>query len=182
MSGPHLHNFDVATKLDHQRTLAKLVAMQNLLFGALTSALVGIGLWAALPRGVVLTKRFPATSWNGQILPDTWSLQNASALPVRLTSVRYRSPSTYNDATGRIEPREVPTEEGSTGPVQLTLDDGIAEITRHEQRLQWRQVVIPPGDTLTAHVSNNTDLEIKYRRDGLLGQLERRKLTLKGLP
>ena len=38
----------------------------------------------------------------------------------------------------------------------------------------WNKVVIPPGDTLTAHVPNNSDLRIKYRRAGLFGIFERR--------
>jgi hypothetical protein len=65
--------------------------MADVLIGAVVSVLTGVGLWAVLPRGVVLT-RSPS-----QQEPGTWELHNDSALPVRLTSVTVEGTLTYNE-------------------------------------------------------------------------------------
>lgn len=88
----------------------------------------------------------------------------------------------YDQETGRLEPKDLPPDEGAHYGVELRLGDEVAEITRQERRVRWPDVVIPPGDTLIAHVMGNTTLRIAYRRAGKLGILERRSITLHGVP
>ncbi len=67
------------------------------------SVLVGIGLWAFLPRGAILV-RSPRVD-----LHDTWEIENASAVPVRLRSVKVTSAiSAWDEKRERFVPSDVP--------------------------------------------------------------------------
>jgi len=138
--------------------------------GSLMSAVVGLMFWLFLPRGVVLT-RTPLSDIRddtyGPVL-DRWMLKNEASVPARITSV------TLTTMSGSTTPR--PDEEGP-----LYLDDEIDEITRVEKNTQWSQVTLAPSDALIAHVPNNQHLEIRYRRKGWSGVLERRQVTVRGV-
>lgn len=118
----------------------------------LISIVVGVALWAFLPRGVVLVRAAKANQ------PDAWTIKNDSPLPVRLTSVRVASPETVNLATDTIEEPELPLD-GLLG-VRLNLDDETSDGVRLDWQRPWNQVVVEPGDTLTAYVPVNTSVYI----------------------
>ena len=71
------------------------------------SIAVGVVLWALLPRGVVFTRSFPAKTADGQILVDTWKIQNASSLPIRITSVAIKGLGAINGKAERQSYRQV---------------------------------------------------------------------------
>jgi hypothetical protein len=148
--------------------------------GTLVSIAVGVALWAVLPRGVVLTRSFPATTADGQILLDTWKVTNASPLPIRITSVAVRGLGTVNRETEEIQWVELDPDDAKSRGATLHLDDEVSEIRRLDRTTSWNRVIIPPGDTMKAHVMNNTDLRIRYRRAGWLGVFERRTVTISG--
>jgi hypothetical protein len=68
--------------------------LQDFIVGALASALTGVGLWAVLPRGAALTRAIRTTDWDGQPLPDTWTIKNDSPISIELTSVTWRGADT----------------------------------------------------------------------------------------
>jgi hypothetical protein len=153
--------------------------MADVLIGAVVSVLTGVGLWAVLPRGVVLTRSI------SQREPGTWELRNDSALPVRLTSVTVESVHTYNEETGKIDVLDLPPEYlpgdrflGAT----LAFDDPATENLRTAHTPPWRGQVVRPGDTLRAVVHPNARIRIKYRRAGWLGVFERRETRIDGGP
>ncbi|MER6938001.1 hypothetical protein ABTX24_22270 [Nocardioides sp. NPDC127514] len=152
----------------------------ELIANTLASVAVGVALWAVLPRGVVLTRSFPASTADGHILLDTWRVQNDSPLSIRIASVAARGPSTVNRQTGDIEWVELKPDDEKLRGAALHLDDEVAEIRRLDRPIAWSKEIIPPGDTLKAYVMNNTDLRIRYRRAGWLGVFERRTLTISG--
>ncbi len=156
--------------------------MQWLELGISTAVSIGtgVGLWSFLPRGVVLTRETRLKDSQGNPLYDTWEVRNNSALPARLTSVSVTSPATFNEQTGEIEDLELPCSEGSVHGVGLSLDDDSSDIRRFDNETPWNEVVVQPGDTLQACISNNTSLTINYRRAGWMGLLERRSLTIHG--
>lgn len=138
----------------------------------LITIVVGVGLWAFLPRGVVLTRTVKTDT------ADTWRIKNDSPLPIRITSVRVSAPETVDlEAESILEPELPP--DGLLG-VRLYLDDETAEIGRMDWRSAWDQVVVVPGDTMTAHLPTNTSLYIDYRRAGWSGVFERRSLVIHG--
>jgi hypothetical protein len=147
---------------------------------ASVSIAVGVVLWAVLPRGVVLTRSFPAKTPDGQILLDTWKLQNDSPLPIRITSVAVWGLGTVNRKTEEIEWVELDPDDEKSRGATLHLDDEVSEIRRLDRTISWNKVIVPPGDTMKAHVLNNTDLRIMYRRAGWLGVFERRRVTISG--
>ncbi len=152
--------------------------------GAVVSVLTGVALWAVLPRGVVLTREQLTQGYDGKPLYNTWRIRNDSALPVRFTGVTYTGVNTFNPATDQIEvldlPSWVPAEQEADLGISLSLDDEVAELTRDADELRWDEVVVPPGDTLTAYVNLNRTLSIQYRRAGRLGLFERRTLRIDG--
>ncbi len=140
--------------------------------GTLGSLLVAVGLWVVLPRGVVLTKSHPvANVVTGEVLLDTWSIKNVSALPAVIEVVTYMH-------MGMPEPRLLPNDGIAT--CSLTFDDEVLEIGREERQGPWRGAIVPPGESLTAHVGANHMLTLKYRRAGRGGRFERRNLTIHG--
>lgn len=150
---------------------------------AVVSLLVGFALWALLPRGVVLTRSF-AANHQGVTQPQTWTIRNESALPVKITKVTHTGVHTYNDTTGEIETRVLPPwvpheEEGDLG-IRLQFDDEVLELNRDSDDSPWAGQLVPPGDTLTAFVNLNRTLTIRYRRAGLFGLTERRTLSIDG--
>ena len=146
--------------------------------GVLVSIGVGIFLWAFLPRGVVLTRAVRTKDATGKHLYDTWEIRNDSSLPIRVRSVRVVTPDTWNDTTESFDEPEMPWD-GLFG-VRLSLDDSTAEIARRDWQRPWSEVVVESGDTLTAHVPNNTSVYVDYRRAGWSGLLERRHLVVHG--
>jgi hypothetical protein len=148
--------------------------------GGVISLLVGLGLWAVLPRGVVLTrepKKYPPGVDPSRV--GEWTIRNASALPVRLTKVVRSGIDTFDTDTGKI--REVPLETctGSGSDVTLSFDDETLYYWQ-EAADDWNGLVVPPGDTLTAYVNLNRTLTIHYRRNGMFGVFERRSVSLDG--
>lgn len=148
--------------------------------GGAISLLVGLGLWAVLPRGVVLTrelKTYPP-GVEPQRVPE-WTIRNDSALPVRLTKVIRSGIDTFDADSGEIHevPLETWTEAG--GDVTLTFDE---ETLYYEQDAaeDWNGLIVPPGDTLTAYVNLNRTLVIHYRRKGVFGIFERQSVKLDG--
>jgi hypothetical protein len=161
--------------------LAFSSVLADIVIEVVIALVTGAGLFFALPRGVVLTRSPRTQDFNGQGLYDTWEIRNDSALPVRIMSVTYAGPDTWNETTGRIEQLELPTFEGEGKlGVSLAFDDEVLEITRFDSGKRWRELVVPPGDTMRAHVVNNRTLTIRYRRDGFFGRLERRVITVDG--
>jgi hypothetical protein len=154
--------------------------MRDFLIGMGASAVVGMVLWALLPRGVVLTRAMRTQNWRGETLYDTWQLKNNSSLPIRLTSVTVTSPSTYNASRNRVEGVPLTPQNQDGFGISLRFDDDITELTREDIDKPWNRVIIPPGDTLQASVPNNTNLRIKYRRAGVMGVLERRNMRVQG--
>lgn len=150
--------------------------MESFLVGMLGSAIVGVVLWALLPRGVVLTRERMIRDWQGEQLLDTWQLRNDSALPVLIRSVTITGARTYNDATETIEVLTLTTDTEKHG-ITLHSDD---EMTENGRGGQWTGVEIMPGDTLTAVVPLMSELRIEYRRAGWLGVFERRELRIAG--
>ncbi len=145
---------------------------------ALVSIAVGLLLWAFLPRGVVLTRQVWTKDSGGNPLYDTWRITNDSSLPVRITSIRYVTPDTWNDESRSFDEPVLPSD--GTDGIRLSLDDSTAEVARMDWKRPWSEVVVEPGDTLTAVVGTNTTLLIDYRRAGRVGLFERRHLTIHG--
>lgn len=150
-----------------------------MLIDAALALATGFGLWAVLPRGVVLVKSRLTRNFDGDPLYDTWTVQNDSALPVRILSVTYRNLGTFQGNQWAWAELTEDDDNGLHG-VWLHLDDEVPEIRRMDSLVPWGKVVIPPGDSMTAHVPNNSDLRIKYRRAGLFGIFERRAVLLSG--
>lgn len=152
--------------------------LYDFVLSAVASALIGVALWAVLPRGAALT-RAPGH-------PDMWTIQNDSPIPVRLTSVTYQSMDTIED--GKVVWREVPVEAAEEVAVEPWGNAGLRLTPNEEQlyyeltltRLRWQGFVIPPGDTLSATVMNNRVLRLKYRRAGWTGIFERREIRIHG--
>ena len=44
----------------------------------------------------------------------------------------------------------------------------------------WDGVVVPPGESIEAHVGLDHTLQVSYRREGLTGLLERRNIEVYG--
>jgi hypothetical protein len=76
----------------------------EVVIGAALSALAALGLWAVLPRGVVLTR----SGRGHEGIQNVWELRNNSALPVRITSVKVMGAITYNEETDKIDEIELP--------------------------------------------------------------------------
>lgn len=144
------------------------------------SLLVGVALWLLLPRGVVLTRAIRLHDRAGGPLYDTWEVKNDSPVSVKILSVRVLTPSCWDDRTQSFKWVELPYE-GMT-EANLALDDGVEEIGRQDWQRPWSRVMVSAGDTMTAHVLNNTTMEIRYRRAGPWGVLERRRLAISGEP
>lgn len=138
----------------------------------IASALPALLLWAFLPRGVVLTRSRRKVDWKDNPVDDTWEVKNNSAMPVTILSV-----TTSNPGVDDVEV-DAESDDDSAG-VSLMLDDW--DQVRDEWHAGgWRGVTLLPGETLTARVTTNTVLRIKYRRSGMTGALERRQLIIIG--
>lgn len=146
------------------------------LLGILVSVLVGLGLWLWLPRGIVLVRQRDTDSY------DTWTIQNDSPLPVRLSEVTISGISIVDTQTGVLTSVPLPCDGDRMKDlgVDMYLDDEVDEISRYDWSTPWNKVVLGPGDTMTAQVANNTTMLIKYRRAGWSGILERRTLRISG--
>lgn len=144
--------------------------MINFALSVLASALTGIVLWAALPRGAVLT-RTPA-DWK------VWTIRNDSPVPIRITSVTWEGADTMEG--GKPLRRELPADTYHDVPLRLVPDE---DYTYYELTLthgRWPGYVIQPGESMTAAVFANRSLYIKYRRAGWTGLLERRQISVHG--
>lgn len=152
----------------------------EVLAGGAISLLVGLGLWAVLPRGVVLTREYK--TYPPGVEPNRygeWTIRNASALPIRLTKVVRTGIDTFDPETGEIHEVPLETWTENEADVTLTFDE---ETLYYKQDVAegWKGLIIPPGDTLTAYVNLNRTLTIHYRRDGVFGVFERRAVSLDG--
>jgi len=154
--------------------------MAEVLVSAAVSITVGVALWALLPRGVVLKRSFPAVAPDGRVLFDTWRPRNESPLPVRIRSVAVSGIGTYDDTKGVLRWIDLGAEDAKNLAATLHVDDEVTEIRRTDNDQPWRTVVVAPGDTMTAHVLNNTTLRIRYRRAGAFGVFERREIQIHG--
>ena len=126
--------------------------MEEVLINAVISVVTGIGLWALLPRGVVLTREVRSQDGRGEPLLDTWILRNRSALPVQIISVRVLSPETHDAGTGRMAELELPVQDGEDAiGVSLRFNDHVLDVGRTGQR-SWRGLEVPAGETLSATV------------------------------
>jgi hypothetical protein len=156
--------------------------MAEMFIGATVSIFTGVGLWAFLPRGVVLTRS--ARGQDG--IQFVWELQNDSALPVRIRSVTVAGAITYNEETKQIDEIELAPEylpgDKYFGVFSLGFVDPVTEIVRSSDPPPWRGQVVVPGDALRALVVSNSRMRVKYRRDGLFGVLERREISIEGPP
>lgn len=155
--------------------------LTNFIIGVAASAVVGLALWLLLPRGVVLTRNRMTQDWAGRPIYDTWALRNDSALPIRVRRVLVTSASLPDGPSGQFAPRPLTADLQKRTGASVQLDDEIAEITREEaQGGRWEGVRVEPGDSLIAHVPNNTGLTVHYRRAGVAGVLERRTVRVQG--
>jgi hypothetical protein len=158
--------------------------MAPFLANTAVSLLVGLLLWAFLPRGVVLTRELSRLAPDGSPQFQTWAIRNDSSLPVRITRVVYEGVNTFNGETGVIESRELVADDSIDQEerlgVGLRFDDSSDEMARQVHGGLWSGQVVRPGDTLTAYVNLNRSMTIRYRREGSLGFLERRVLTIQG--
>jgi hypothetical protein len=154
----------------------------EVVIGAALSGLAAFGLWAVLPRGVVLT-RF-ARGQEG--IQHVWELRNNSALPVRIRSVKIMGAITYNEETKQTDDIELAPEylpgDKYFGAFSLAFVDPVTEILRTSDPPPWRGQVVVPGDSLRATVVPNSKMVIKYRRDGWFGVFERREIRIDGPP
>jgi hypothetical protein len=157
-------------------------AMSWLAFSAsvLTSLMVGVFLWAFLPRGVVLTKAERRVDPDGNSTPDSWILTNNSPVAIRMTKVHVISPNNFNPRTGHIEEMPLPVFGDPDSGAELELGDFTSEVARTDWERPWPRVEVAAGDTLTGRVPVNTSLKIAYRRAGWTGVLERRGLVIHG--
>lgn len=156
-------------------TVDRMGLLVNIVVSLAASTVVGFGLWAVLPRGVVLTRAYADE-------PEHWVIRNESALPVEITKVTHRGVHTHNEVTAEIEVYELPSVHQPQPPgISLDYEDEVASITLAESGDgTWPGQVVPPGDTLNAHVSLNRDLRIEYRRAGRLGIFEKRAVEIHG--
>lgn len=145
----------------------------NQMIDVLASAATGLALWALLPRGVVLTRSVRHHQPSGARALDTWEVRNESPLPVKITRVRVIRPEGTTELSG--------TDNRPDLSVSLSYDDEVQDISRTDRRRPWRGLPVLPGDTLTAVVSVNSTLCIRYRRAGWLGVLERREVQINGV-
>lgn len=152
--------------------------LQDFTVGALASVLTGLTLWAVLPRGAALTRTSRTTDWEGKLLYDTWTISNASPIPVRFMSVTYQGVGTLSG--GRLRWVDLPANSDEVRGVRLTPDEEQLWYCLTEGLGRWRGFVLPPGDTLRAEVLNNHDLRIHYRRAGWTGIFERREIRVHG--
>lgn len=138
----------------------------------LTSAIVGLALWFYLPRGIALTKEHPVTNVaTGEVMPDTWRLRNDSSEPIRVLGV-------YTQHAAEPAEAEMPVD--GLPMANLTFDDHVLDTRRTDLQQGWHGQVIPPGESLTAHVGVMRHVRLQYRRDGPGGVFERRKITVFG--
>jgi hypothetical protein len=153
--------------------------MGELALGVIMSILVSLALWMVLPRRVVLTRSVRAEDFRGRPMYDTWALRNASALPVRTTSVTVLGPHTYDSRRDKLIELELNNSKDGDG-VQLRFDDVTLDTARTDPGLAWRGLKVPPGGSLEAKISDNRTLRIRYRRAGLSGVFERREISVHG--
>lgn len=157
-----------------------LPGMIDLLVNTAVSIAASLGLWALLPRGVVLTRAVRSHNHHGEPVGSTWNLRNDSALPIRIRSVRVTGLSTFNHATEQQREIELPLAGDRADGASLSFDDSTLETLLYVHHRSWKGVTIPPGDTLQAVVPNMHGLRIKYRRAGCFGILERREIVISG--
>ena len=151
--------------------------LENFLVGFVASAVVGWLLWIVLPRGIVLSRKFPAHNFAGSPIPDTWILRNESSLPVRIAKVEAIGAafdgSDWNDLS--------PLEAMKLGFFP-TLDSDISGGEALAGIERWKEVRVMPGDGLQVKMPGNTVFRITYRRDSIVSFVETRQVTVFGMP
>lgn len=152
--------------------------IENFVFGLLASTIVGIALWLLLPRGVVITRSKPARDAHGKPIPDSWVLRNGSPLPVQIVNVRYIGVSTIVNEMPiwrLLTPSELTDE-----PFDAALDSDVGGGEVLAANETWRGLQVTPGDGLVLRMPNNHTLEVRYRRAGWAGIIERRTIRIHG--
>lgn len=104
-------------------------------------------------------------------------VQNSSAVPIRLASVDDRGFETMRGEELTWQP--LPHDEQRLDTISLTpTEDHMYYALSGRQ--SWSGFVLGPGDEMAAHVMNNHDLRIRYRRAGWTGVFERREVQVRG--
>lgn len=153
--------------------------MKDLLINSAVSIMVGIALWALLPRGVVLTRGRRLRNHRDEPMYGAWELRNDSPIPIRIQSVLISSAMNAHHADTRRLETELKLGKEPDG-LSLAFDDSRLDTLVYVNRSTWKGVTVPPGDTLQAVVGTMQCLRIKYRRDGWFGLFERRELVIDG--
>lgn len=146
------------------------MTLTDFLLSLLASAITGVALWAALPRGAVLTRT--------RTEPYTWTVKNDSAVPIELISVTWVGVDTMMGT--EMLTKTAPIDPPEDAPLRLVPDDAQDYYRLTLTRKRWKGFDVRPGDILTAKVLTNRTLTIKYRRAGRTGLLERRELAIHG--
>lgn len=132
--------------------------------GLVGSVVVGVVLWLALPRGVVLVKTDRTEEGD---VARSWHVRNESALPVRIIEITRADMATGGEAA--------PVSPSDAG---ISFDDEVLQIALDEG-LSWAELELPPGEGFTVVVPTlNTTMALRYRRAGRWGIFERRVLSL----
>ena len=148
----------------------------ELIAGGGISILCSLLLWLFLPRGVVLTSTELPYSETGyeppydelEVRGTIWRVKNESPLPVVILKATISGMATYDETAE------------SFGEIDVTDTYDKYLILDSDGDPSWRGHITQPGDTFLASIDLNSNLKIKYRRDGWSGVLERRQLVIFG--
>lgn len=142
------------------------------LFG---SALVGFVLWLALPRGIALIPEEFGKTKDGEVVYDTWFVKNMSPHQIQLLRVRKRM-WCKGTTLQNVDIRDKQAVSELRAGINTNMTSG--SLVHYEK--SWKEIVINPGVQVSFYVHLHTELEIIYRRKGLFGFFERKKLVLRG--
>ncbi|MFI8776559.1 hypothetical protein ACIGH6_05645 [Brachybacterium paraconglomeratum] len=149
----------------------------NFLIGFAASALVGLMLWFVLPRGIVLSRKFPAVGLGGAPINDTWVLRNESSIPIRISKVE-----AIGSMIDGVEWKELSLKTARSLGFEPGLDSDISGGEALSSVTEWKGVRVLPGDGLHATMPGNSHFRFTYQRDSLLGFIETRQVTVYGMP
>lgn len=153
--------------------------IENFAIGLLASTIIGIALRLFLPRGVVITRSKHANDDHGEPIPDSWVLRNQSPLPVQILDVRYSGVNTIVNEMPKwksLNPLEL-----TDDPFNAVLDSDVGGGEVLAANETWRGLQVTPGDGLFLRMPNNQAVEVRYRRAGWAGILERRTISIHGV-
>lgn len=133
----------------------------GLVSGITSSLLVGVGLWAFLPRGVALTKAVDTTG------PDQWRIENRTAEDIKVMRVLANG--------GMTDFRTI--EVLGTGLADFHID---ADQEGADEQPEWPRTTLNPGMGLSVQVPVNSHVVLKYRRAGWSGVFDRGEVQVFG--